>query len=112
MESKEKLKEYINKRRSLKEIKTVEIVTVRPPWYKRPLFENEFVVKTGRNKKLYIRHNEWSKNIFIGPYNNLDETSEIIKSYIDASLEINLNKKLDSRVSSIRIEHPEDFFIC
>ena len=112
MENKEKLKEYINKRRIQKEPKAVETVTVRLPWYKRPLFENEFVVRTGRDKKLYVQHNEWSKRIFVGPYNTIDEANEIIKSYIDVSIGNSLTKKLDKRVRSLVIESPEEFFIC
>lgn len=108
MEDKTKLKEYISRRRKVP--KPVEVKKVKLAWYQRPIMKEEFVTKKGRDNKLYVRHNEWSKTIFIGPYKNTEEVNEIINSYINASLETSLDKKLDSRVHSISIENPNEFF--
>lgn len=108
MEDKTKLKEYISRRR--KAPKPVEVKEVKLAWYQRPIMKEEFVTKKGRDNKLYVRHNEWSKTIFIGPYKNTEEVNEIINSYINASLETSLDKKLDSRVHSISIDNPKEFF--
>ena len=110
MEDKSKLKEYISKRRKAIPEKPVEIKQVKLPWYQRPLMKEEFVTKKGRDKKLYIRHPEWSETIFIGPYKNMKEVDEVINSYVDVSLQMTLERKLDSRIHSIKIENPKEFF--
>jgi hypothetical protein len=110
MEDKTKLKEYIAKRKKTASLKPVEVKTVKQAWYQRPLQEDEFIVKKGKDNKFYIRHDEWSETIFIGPYKDTYDVNEIIKSYVKASLEMSLDKKLDSRVHSISIDNPKEFF--
>jgi hypothetical protein len=108
MEDKTKLKEYIAKRR--KETKPVDIKPVKLAWYQRPINREEFITKKGRDNKLYVRHNEWAKSVYIGPYNDTHEVNEIIKSYEEISSKMTLDKKLDNRVHSIYIENPKEFF--
>jgi hypothetical protein len=110
MEDKTKLKEYISRRRKATAVKPVEVKEVKLAWYQRPIMREDFVTKKGRDNKLYIHHNEWSETIFVGPYNNTHEVTDIINSYIVASLEAPLDRKLDSRIHSIKIENPKEFF--
>jgi hypothetical protein len=112
MEDKTKLKEYITKRRKgIVETSKVEVSTTKPvAWYKRPLESSEFITKKGKDGNFYVKHNEWSKTIWIGPYSSTEETRSIIDSYVDTSLKLGIEHKVDSRVHSITIDNPDDFF--
>ena len=111
MEDKTILKKYISKRKKEKPIVVTDIKPVKVAWYERPLSKEEFIIREAKDKKLYIRHKEWSETIYIGPYKTKKEVDEIIDSYINTSLEMSLSKKIDSRVHSILIESPDDFFV-
>ena len=104
MDNKEKLKEYINKRNRKTEYPVIGIKPVKMPWYKRELLPIEFTHKKAKNGKFYIRHDEWSPNIWIGPYETESDVNEIVQSYVSASLTTGLSKNLDSRVHSLIID--------
>ena len=111
MEDKTILKEYISRRRKPAKVETVNVAPVKVAWYQRPLEKGEFSYRVGKdNKKFYIQHNEWSKHIFVGPYDDTKVVNEIIDSYVMASLSNAIGKKLDKRVHSVRIDNPEEFF--
>lgn len=110
MENKDKLKEYIGKRKKKIDVPVVGVQPTKIPWYKRELLEIEFTHKKAKDGKLYIHHDEWSPTIWIGPYDSVKEVKEIIASYISASLTKDLSKKLDSRVHSLIIENAKEFF--
>ena len=108
MEDKTKLLKYIAKRN--KKVAEVSISAPKPVWYKRPLDHSEFLTKKGKDGNFYVRHNEWSKTVFIGPYTTTDETREIIDSYVNTSLKLGgVEHKVDSRVHSIIIQNPDEF---
>jgi len=104
---------FIKKRRA-KSVTTCkkEEVTDKPvPWYKRPLTSDEFSIKLAKNKRYYARHNEWKYNIWVGPYNNVDDVNTIVKSYVTESLKGSLSKKLyNEGIHSVIIDNPDEFF--
>jgi len=113
MESKDKLKKYIDKRRKMRVgVSQVETSSPKPVlWYKRPLDHSEFLTSKGKDGKLYVRHKEWFRKVWIGPYTSTEETQEIIDSYVNTSLKLGIQSKIDSRVHSIIIENPDEFFV-
>lgn len=108
----ELLNEYIKKRTG----KNKPVEKPQPqleekiPWYKRPIFRDEFIVKKGKDNKYYLKHNEWKPNIWVGTYDTIKECNEIIDSYVNKSLKQNDNLKLDSRIHSVIIDNEKDFF--
>jgi hypothetical protein len=109
----DKIAEFVRKKRVIHddEVKNVEIKEVKIPWYKRPLEASEFVTRKGKDKKYYVQHNEWSKRVWIGPYNNENEAKSIIESYVFESLRTaSLDKKTNNKIHSIIIENEKEFF--
>ena len=108
----DKIAEFVRRKRVIHDdVKTVEIKEVKIPWYKRPLAHDEFITKESKDGKLYVRHKEWSRRIWIGPYKNETETKEIIDSYVNESLRTtSLDKKVNSNVHSLIIENEKEFF--
>ena len=101
----DKIAEFVRKKRIIHdETPKVEIKEVKTPWYKRPLEASEFITRKGKNKKYYIQHKEWSKRVWIGPYENIKEVDSIIKSYVNESLKTTLDKKVNSNVHSLTVE--------
>ena len=82
----------------------------RLPWYRRQLDRNEFTYKKGKDGKFYVQHDEWHETIYVGPYKSVHEAEDIINSYLTESQKIHLDKKLDSRIHSVKIENHNDFF--
>ena len=110
---KEKLKEFIYKNKKKTNIATVSLKTDKKfvPWFKRPLEENEFSRLKAKNNKWYVRHKEWGKNIFIGPYDEEKDACDIIKSYVDVSLNGDILKEQKSNnIHSLTIENTNEFF--
>lgn len=115
---KDKLISFINKKRE--KIETKSIGTAVPslrsdnkpiPWWKRPLEAEEFISKLAKNGRWYVRHKEWSKNTWIGPYKEQSSCQDIINSYVLKSLECNLlGRTLPSGIHSVIIENPQEFF--
>lgn len=116
MENNDKLKEFIykhqkNKKDISKQISFANDNIALVPWYRRPLDKNEFSTHCSNNGNWYIRHKEWSKHIFIGPYKTLNNCNDIINSYVMCSLQGNsLDKKISSDIHSVTITNPNDFF--
>lgn len=102
---------FVKKRR-----KTVNIETVvynkaeRIPWYKRPLYKEEFTYRTGKNDKIYVRHNDWHNTIWIGPYDTEKDANAIIDSYIEESQKEPLDRKYKTNIHSVKIEDSNAFF--
>ena len=82
MENNDKLKEFIykhqkNKKDITKQISFTNDNIALVPWYRRPLDKNEFSTHFSNNGNWYIRHKEWSKHIFIGPYKTIKNCNDI-----------------------------------
>ena len=115
---KDKLIDFINKKRKKAETKRVGVAVPsihsdnKPlPWWKRPLEADEFTSKLAKNGRWYVRHKEWSKNTWIGPYKEHSSCQGIINSYVLRSLECNLiGKTLPNGIHSVIIDNPKDFF--
>ena len=110
MEDKTILKNYISKRKKASTIKPVEVKEVKLAWYQKPIMREDFVTKIGRDKKLYVHHKEWKENIFIGPYNNTHEITDVISSYVMMSLKTTLDKAPVDNIHSIVIDNVKEFF--
>jgi hypothetical protein len=112
MEDKTKLKEYISKRKTNRNCVVTEAKTIKLPWYKRPLTEDEFIIRKGKDKNFYVHHNEWSEKIYIGPYKTINDAGDIVKLYIKVSLKEPVTKKIDENVHSLSIDNIDAFFCC
>ena len=114
IENKSELSQFIKKRRkptSLEITKPVTHVTQEKlPWYKRPLERTEFIFRLARNGKYYIKHREWGKGIWIGPYTCTVDVERVIASYLVESLKQPLDRKVNSNVHSLTIENEAEFF--
>jgi len=110
---KEKLKEFIYRNKKKATVSTISLKADKKPipWFKRPLEENEFSCLKGKDNKWYVRHKEWSKHTFIGPYGNKNDADEIVKSYVNVSLEGKiLGNQFSSNIHSLTIENVNEFF--
>jgi hypothetical protein len=86
-------------------------ITPKPtPWYRRPLQSSEFRYKLAKDGNYYVRHKEWGRTTWIGPYEDMTAAETVIQSYVVESLKDSLDKKVDSSVHSIIIDNPEEFF--
>ena len=114
IEYKQELSALLQKRKAKitkVQVTPLEEITSKPtPWYKRPLSESEFRFKLAKDGNYYVRHNEWGKTTWIGPYDGLPSVDAVIHSYVVESLKDSLDKKVDSSVHSIIIDNPEEFF--
>jgi hypothetical protein len=114
IEDRNEMSDFIKKRRaknSFVKPVSVEPVSAKPiPWYKRPLGKEEFSHKLAKNGRYYVRHNEWSSHVWIGPYRNMEDVKSIIDSYVVESLKNDLSKKYDENIHSVIIDNPEEFF--
>ena len=111
IENKQELSAFIKKRRKKAEINPVAVTKVNfVPWYKRPLDKSEFSYKLAKNERYYVRHKEWGRTIWIGPYKTLESVNDVIDSYVIESLKTALDKKVNSSVHSVIIDNPEEFF--
>lgn len=102
----DKIAEFVNKKRVVKD----DIKKPTIPWYKRPLEHNEFSYRKAKNGKLYVQHNEWSKNTWIGPYNNLKEVNDIVDAYVKESLIAPLDRKTNKNIHTIVVDDESEFF--
>jgi hypothetical protein len=113
-EEKTPLIEFIKKRRkpTSLEIQTpkVGVAPAHIPWYRRPLSRTEFMFKLAKNGRYYVRHKEWSRGIWIGPYRNTVDVESVIGSYLEESLKGGLDKVVNSQIHSVVIEDENDFF--
>jgi NAD(P)H-nitrite reductase large subunit len=111
IEDRQELSAFIKKRRKKAEITPV-VVTKETfvPWYKRPLDKSEFSYKLAKNERYYVRHKEWGRTTWIGPYRTLESVNDVIESYVIESLKTTLDKKVHSNVHSVTIDNPEEFF--
>lgn len=105
----DKIAEFVRRKRKV-EVKELEIKEVKVPWYKRPIERTAFTIKKAKDGKFYAQHNEWSKRVWIGPYQTEDTTNKIIDSYVMESLKGSLDKKLSNSVHSVVIEDGDKFF--
>lgn len=82
------------------------------PWYKRPIERSAFLSRKAKNGEYYIKHNEWSQHIWIGPYNTMKEVNDIIDSYIETSSVKPLDKvtSKENKIHSVCIENLDEFF--
>lgn len=103
---------FINKRRkpTSLEIPRPTVVQEKLPWYKRPLERSEFMFRLAKNGRYYIKHKEWGKGIWIGPYTNVVDVEAIIASYLTESLKTTLDKKVNSNIHSVIINDEKEFF--
>lgn len=106
----DKLGNFIkNRRKNVKE-ETLADRMSKLPWYRRQLDKEEFTYRQGKDGRYYVQHHEWHETIYVGPYKSVNEAEDIIDSYVTESQKIHLDKKLDSRIHSVKIENLEDFF--
>jgi hypothetical protein len=70
----------------------------------------EFICKEGCDNNYYVRHKEWGKRIWIGPYSSKKDAEKIIKAYVAESIKAPLDTKVNNKVHSIIIENAEKFF--
>ena len=113
LEERNKISDFITKRKTIKKVEMPEVQSIdKVPWYKRPLEKGEFKYRLAKNGKYYIRHNEWSEVVWIGPYNNPSEVESIVNSYIEESLKNPLDRKFLNHgvVHSVTIDNPSTFF--
>ena len=106
----DKIAEFVKKKRIIHNLEKPSIQEVKVPWYKRPLNKSEFTTRQAKNGKFYVRHDEWGKKTWIGPYNNTSETNWIIDSYVLESLKEPLDKKTNNNIHSVVIEDENIFF--
>lgn len=104
----DKIAEFVRRKRKV-EIKEIEIKEVKVPWYKRPIEREAFSIKESKDGKFYAQHNEWSKRVWIGPYQSEDAVNKIIDSYVMESLKGSLDKKLPNSIHSVLIEDGQYF---
>lgn len=105
-----KIEEFVRKKRVVKDPQNVEIKEVKLPWYKRPIERKAFSYRKGKDNKLYVRHNEWSKHTWIGPYNTKNDVDRIIDSYVSESLKAPLDRKVNYKIHSVIVEDETKFF--
>ena len=113
IEDRIEISNFINKRRTKQSIAKpgIEPITDKPiPWYKRPLEKSEFSHKLAKNGRYYIRHKDWGKLVWIGPYRNIEDVNAIVDSYVVESLKGPLDRKYDDSIHSVIIDNPEEFF--
>ena len=114
IEDRNEMSNFIQRRRaknSFVKPVSVEPVSAKPaPWYKRPLGKEEFIHKLAKNGRYYVRHNEWSGHVWIGPYRNMEDVKAIIDSYVVESLKNTLCAKHNENIHSVIIDNPEEFF--
>jgi hypothetical protein len=114
IEDKSELSQFIKRRRKPTSLElskpTTHVAQEKLPWYKRPLERTEFMFKMARNGKYYIRHKEWGKGIWIGPYINVVDVENVIGSYLVESLKQPLDRKTNSNVHSLTIDNETEFF--
>ena len=112
MDDKLEISKFIKKRKAKSaDIPKKEDTADKPtPWYRRPLKADEFISKLAKNGRYYVRHNEWGKTIWIGPYKDIKDVNNIIKSYVIESLKGPLNRKYNEEIHSVIIEDPDAFF--
>lgn len=101
---------FIKNRRKEVKVETIADKVRKLPWYRRQLERKEFTYQKGNDGHFYVRHQDWSKTIWIGPYKTEGEAEAIISSYLTESQKTYLDKKLDNRVHSVQIENYESFF--
>ena len=108
----DKIAEFVRKKRVIHDdtIK-VEVKEVKIPWYKRPLDASEFLTRKGKDKKYYVHHKEWSKRVWIGPYDTTKDSDAIIDAYVVESLRTTaLDKKQNTVIHSLIVEDEQLFF--
>ena len=112
IEDKLPLTQFIRKRRkpTSLELPKVGETPARIPWYRRPLLWDEFEVKRAKNERYYVRHHEWGKHIWIGPYKLQADAEDVIDSYVEESRKGNLDRKADNNIHSVIIDNEEEFF--
>jgi len=72
-----------------------------PKWYEKPISKDDFVSMTDKNGKVYGRHKEWKKTIWIGPYDTDEELSKVIASYVSVTKKPFGNRKEIKNIHSI-----------
>lgn len=105
-----KIAEFIKSRRKEEKVESICEIIAKTPWYRRQLTRDEFIHKKAKDGKFYVQHNEWHRTIWIGPYKDKDEAEEIITSYLEESKKSHLDRKIDSKVHSLKIEDELSFF--
>lgn len=101
---------FVKKRRPTINVESIGTKVKKLHWYQKPINKEDFTSRRSKDGKLYLRHTEWHKTIWIGPYTNEGEVNTIINSYVEESQKEPLNRKLDvSKVHSVHIED-ESFF--
>ncbi len=56
-----------------------------PKWFQKQISAEDFVVKTGKNGKIYGHHKEWKNAVWIGPYETEEEINKVIASYVSVT---------------------------
>ena len=105
----DKIAAFVRKKRVIKDVTPRDFTEEKTPWYKRPLKREEFKIRCGKDERYYVRHDEWSKRTYIGPYFTRFTADKIINSYITESLKGPLSLKPSSEIHSVIIDD-ENFF--
>ena len=80
-------------------------------WYEKVITKDDFITRQGKDGNLYVRHNGWGNNIYIGPYSTDKDVNEVICSYIKASEIAPLHKHCNLKeISHVVIEDDNLFF--
>lgn len=81
-------------------------------WYEKPIYRSNFSIRIGKDGKIYIRHSEWDKNIYIGPYDTMIDANNVMDAYVKASKIGPLDRHCNEyAVSSVHVENDKLFFI-
>ena len=93
--------EFVLKKRVVKDIKEIDIKETKTPWYLRPLSHEEFITKKNDEGRFYIRHTEWNKGVWIGPYASQKDADKIIQTYVDDSFKHPLDRNKNENIHSV-----------
>ena len=68
---------------------TIEHQPVKKPkklkWYQKQITADQFTSRKGKDGKIYGHHEEWKKNIWIGPYDSVEDLNKVIASYVSTT---------------------------
>jgi hypothetical protein len=106
----DKIAEFVRKKRVIKDAPKIDFKEVKVPWYRRPLEREEFTFRKAKNASYYVRHIEWGKHVWIGPYKTIDDVNGIINAYLEESLKEPLDRKSNCNIHSITVDDETAFF--
>ena len=102
---------FIKKHRNEPKEATIEEKIDKLPWHMKPIEKTAFKHRKAKDGQYYVRHNEWSDKVWIGPYKSITDVHKVIKSYIELSKEEPLNRiTATNDLHSVYVEDMKKFF--